>query len=84
MRRNPRFDRAWYNLGLLLHQTARSAEAIAALATAEQLAPRVPDYPYARATVLRQQGDRAGAAAAARRVLELDPRHPQARALLSP
>ncbi|MBM3854136.1 MAG: tetratricopeptide repeat protein [Verrucomicrobia bacterium] len=84
VRRNPRFDRAWYNLGLLLAQTARGAEAIAALETAEKIAPNVADYPYARATILWQRGDRPAAAAAARRALEIDPSHAQARALLQP
>ncbi len=83
-RRNPRFDRAWYNLGLLLAQTGRAEEAIQALETAEKFAPAVADYPYARATILWQRGDRAGAAAAARRTLELNPQHPQARNLLPP
>jgi tetratricopeptide (TPR) repeat protein len=84
VRRDPRFDRAWYNLGLLLAQTGRAPEAIAALETAEKAAPTVADYPYARATILWQKGDRAAAAAAARRTLEIDPAHAQARALLQP
>ena len=33
LRRNARYDRAWYNLGLLLAQTARAPEAVAALQT---------------------------------------------------
>lgn len=84
LRRNPRHDRASYNLGLLLAQTGRSEEAIVALQTAEAIAPNVADYPYARATILWQRGDRAGAVAAARRTLEIDPGHAQARALLQP
>jgi tetratricopeptide (TPR) repeat protein len=84
VRRNPRFDRAWYNLGLLLVQTNRGPEAIPALETAEKIAPMVADYPYARATILWQRGDRQGAAAAARRTLEIEPTHVQARALLQP
>ena len=82
VRRNPRHDRAWYNLGLLLAQTARAPEAIDALRHAEQLAPNIADYPYARATVQWQQGDRAGALAAAQRALEIDPSHAAARGLL--
>ncbi len=84
LRRDPRQHRAAYNLGLLLAQTNRPVDALAALENAERLAPNVPDYPYARATVLWQRGDRAGAQAAARRTLELNPGHPQARALLQP
>lgn len=84
IKRNPRFDRAHYNLGLLLNQTGRVPEALTMLETAERLAPHVPDYPYARATILWQRGDRTAAQAAARRTLEIDPTHQQARALLTP
>ncbi len=84
VRRNPRFDRAWYNLGLLLVQTNRAPEALEALATAEKIAPNVADYPYARATVLWPRGDRSGAQAAARRALEIDPNYGPARAMLQP
>ncbi len=79
--RNPRFDRAWYNLGLLLAQTGRLAEAATFLQGAESLAPQSAAYPYALATVLLRAGDPAGAAAAARRVLSIDPGHPGARAV---
>jgi predicted CXXCH cytochrome family protein len=82
LRRNARHDRAWYNLGLLLAQTNRAPEAIDALQRAEQIAPGVADYPYARATVLWQGGDRPAALAAARRTLEIDPTHGPARGLL--
>ncbi|MDD2765403.1 MAG: tetratricopeptide repeat protein [Opitutaceae bacterium] len=81
-RRDPRFDRAWYNLGLLLSQRGQPREAVAVLQQAETLAPDVADYPYARATVLWQLGDRAGAEAAARRALQLDPAYAPARRLL--
>ncbi len=73
--RDPRFDRAWYNLGLLLVQTARAAEGAQALRKAEQVAPRVADYPYALATVLLRDGDRAGALSAVQRALAIDPLH---------
>jgi predicted CXXCH cytochrome family protein len=82
IRRNARYDRAWYNLGLLMAQTGRAAEAIDALKHAESIAPNVPDYPYARATILWQRGERQAAIDAARRTLELDPTHVQARTLL--
>ena len=82
IRRNSAFDRAWYNLGLLLAQTGRSAEAVQALQTAERTAPGVADYPYARATILWQQGDRAGAKAAAELALRINPAHPGARQLV--
>ena len=81
IRRNAGFDRAWYNLGLLLAQTGRGAEALQALGTAERAAPGVADYPYARATILWQQGDRAGAKVAAELALRINPAHPGARQL---
>ncbi|MFA5058261.1 MAG: tetratricopeptide repeat protein, partial [Opitutaceae bacterium] len=81
-RRDPRFDRAWYNLGLLLSQTGRPREAVTRFEQAEILAPDVADYPYARATILWQLGDRAGAEAAARRTLQIDPGYASARRLL--
>jgi len=79
---DPALHRAWYNLGLLLAQAPRLPEAAAALAEAERLAPREPDYPYALATVWLRQGDRAAAAAAAERALALDPSHRGARDVL--
>ena len=82
LRRSPAFDRAWYNLGLLLAQTGRGAEALQALETAEKAAPEVADYPYARATVLWQQGDRTAAKSAAEKALRINPSHPGARQLV--
>lgn len=82
IRRDPRHDRAWYNLGLLLAQTGRATEGIAALRQAETLAPNTPDYPYARATLHFQIGDRAAAVDAARRTLALQPEHRGAREIL--
>jgi predicted CXXCH cytochrome family protein len=81
--RNPRFDRAWYNLGLLLAETNRLADAIDALRRAETIAPTAADYPYALATIFLRNGDRAGAEAAARRALVADPAHAGARQLLN-
>lgn len=83
IQRDARFDRAWYNLGLLLAQTNRLPASIDALRKAEALAPASPDYPYALATVLLRSGDRAGAQAAARRTLTLDPSRTDARQLLA-
>ncbi len=80
--RDPSLDRAWYNLGLLLAETGRPQEAAAMLEQAGKLAPSVADYPYALATVLWQLSDRTGAAAAARRALQIDPGYAPARQLL--
>ena len=82
VRRNPRHDRAWYNLGLARAANRPHREAIAASQHAEQIAPNVADYPYARATILWQRGDREAAQAAARRTLEIDPAHAEANALV--
>ncbi|HUR56243.1 MAG TPA: tetratricopeptide repeat protein, partial [Opitutaceae bacterium] len=82
VRRDPELDRGWYNLGLLLAQTGRANEAVTALQTAEKAAANVADYPYARATIFLQRGDRAAALTACRRALEIDPNHQPARQLL--
>ncbi len=82
VRRNPRLDRAWYNLGLLLAQTQRADAALEALKEAAAIAPAVADYPYAEATLLIQRGDRDGAITAARRALAANPQHAAARDFL--
>lgn len=82
VRRNPRHDRAWYNLGLLLAQTQRANDALTALKTAESIAPSSADYFYAEATLLWQRGDQAGARAAARRAVTIDPGHQAANEFL--
>ena len=80
--RDSKFDRAWYNLGLLLAQTERWADAAEALRRAEAIAPAIADYPYALATVLLRAGDQTGARAAAQRALTIAPGHEGARQLL--
>jgi tetratricopeptide (TPR) repeat protein len=82
VRRNRDQPRVWYNLGLLLSQTGRSDEALAALRTAESLAPGDADVPYAAATILARSGRPAEAADAARRALAAHPGHAPARSLL--
>jgi predicted CXXCH cytochrome family protein len=81
--RDPAFDRAWYNLGLLLAQTGRLPEAIAALQKAEAVNGASADYPYALATVYLRANDRAAAQAAARRALAINPNFAPARAVLN-
>ena len=49
---------------------------------AEASNPQNPEYPYARATIHLQQGDRQRAAQAATRALEIQPAFPAARQLL--
>jgi len=82
LQRNARYDRAWYNLGLLLAQKERLPEAAEALRQAEASAPRVADYPFALATVQLRQNDRAAAEGSARRALASDPNHRGARQFL--
>ena len=79
VRRDPGFDRAWYNLGLLLAKTQRAAEALAAIGHAQSIAPKVADYPYAAATIYWSMGRFDEARAQARRALEIDPNHSGAR-----
>ena len=79
VRSDPKFHRAWYNLGLLLAQVERLPEAMTALREAEAHGPTVADYPYALATVLIRSGDNAGAREAAQRALRIEPGHPGAR-----
>ena len=74
VRRDPQFARGWYNLGLLLAQTNRLADSIDSLQRAESLSPSEAGYPYALATVLLRTGDKASARAAAKRVLQIDPK----------
>ncbi len=81
--RDPSRDRAWYNLGLLLAADNLLPAALAALAEAEKLAPRIADYPYATATIHLRLGDSTAARAAAQRALAIDPAHIPSRRLLS-
>jgi predicted CXXCH cytochrome family protein len=80
--RDPKLDRAWYNLGLLFAQGERLPAALNALSKAESLKPTTADYPYALATVLLRSGDKAGARAAALRVLALEPNQSGAQQIL--
>jgi predicted CXXCH cytochrome family protein len=82
VRRDPNFDRAWYNLGLLLAQREQLPDAADALRQAERIRPAESDYPYALATVLTRLRDDAGARAATTRALGLNPRHEGAANLL--
>ncbi|QYM78546.1 hypothetical protein K0B96_14770 [Horticoccus luteus] len=82
VRRDPKFDRAWYNLGLLLAQTNRLPAASQALVTATELVPASAEYHYALATVLWQLHDREAARAEAETTLTLQPGHSAAAALL--
>jgi predicted CXXCH cytochrome family protein len=82
VRLRPGHARALYNLGLARHAQGKSAEAVAALQHAESADPADPRIPYARATILLVLGQAGEARRAAARALELQPRHPEAEALL--
>ncbi len=82
VQRDPTQSRYWYNLALAESRLADPQAAIAHLLKAEELEPDAADYPYARATILYQLGRREEARNALQRTLEIDPGHPQARALL--
>lgn len=82
VRRDASLDRAWYNLGLLEVQKGELESGLESLAKAEAVAPNVPDYPYAAATVHWQLGDREAARAAAQRALAVNPNYAPALQLL--
>lgn len=76
--REPRNGNAWNLLGVLLHQTARSAEAAAALQQATELLPGFADAHSNRAMVALDIGDLDVAGSAIERALQLAPAHPVA------
>lgn len=82
VRRDASLDRAWYNLGLLQVQKGEREQGLVSLGKAEEVAPNVPDYPYAAATVHWQMGDREAARAAAQRALAVNPNYAPALQLL--
>ena len=74
---------AWNLLGVLLHQTGRSAEATEALRQACEILPGFADAHSNRAMVALDSGDFALAEHALERALTLDPAHRSAHALLT-
>lgn len=79
---DPRFGRAWYNLGLSQASFDQLDEAIKSLQKAGGLMPDSPEPPYARATILLRQGRTAEARAAAELALHLAPGYAPARELI--
>jgi tetratricopeptide (TPR) repeat protein len=79
---DPRLAPAWYNLGLAYAAQKKLDAAVEALLRAESLDARSPQIPYARATVLLNLYRVDEARRAASRALEIQPNHPEARALL--
>ena len=79
---DPNYDRAWYNLGLLLAGQERLGEAVEAILKAEAVNDQNPEYPYARATVHFRSGERQKAVEAAQKALMINPTYQQAAQLL--
>jgi tetratricopeptide (TPR) repeat protein len=75
--------RYWYNLALAESRLGNHSAAEQAMLKAEQIAPEVADYPYARATIMLDAGEIERALEALRRTLEIDPSHPQALQILN-
>ena len=82
VRLNPRHASAWYNLGLAQNASEQSDAAIESLLRGESVEPDDARIPYARATILARLGQRQAALLAARRALEINPAHGEAKQLL--
>lgn len=82
LKRDPRFARAHYNLGLLLAGQGKDDEAVATLRQAEACDTVSPDAPYARATIHARRGERDAARQAATEALRRQPAHAPALQLM--
>jgi tetratricopeptide (TPR) repeat protein len=82
IRLDPRFSRAYYNLGLLLSGQGHDAAAIISLRNASDLGPGDPGPPYALATIYLRLGQTDAAETAAREALRRNPSYQPAAALL--
>lgn len=78
VRLDPSLARAWYNLGLARNGQKDIPGALDALQRGELANPRDPGIPYARATILAQQGRVQEAIAALDRALAIAPGHGEA------
>lgn len=79
---DPSMSRAWYNLGLARNSKGDTAGAIEALTRGEAANPRDAALPYARATILINQGKKEEALAAALQALSIQPDLAEARQLV--
>lgn len=70
--------RAWYNLALAKNGQGDVPGALEAFKRGELANPRDPGIPYARATILAQQGRKQEAMAALEKVLSIAPAHGEA------
>jgi len=82
IRLNPRYARAYYNLGLLLSGQGHVEAAIISLRNAAIFAPDDAEPSYALATIYLRLNQRAAAATAAREALQRNPAHREAASLL--
>ena len=78
VRLNPTLARAWYNLGLAKNGQGDIPGALEALQRGELADPRDPGIPYARATILAQQGRKQEAIHALDTALRIAPGHGEA------
>jgi tetratricopeptide (TPR) repeat protein len=78
VRLNPTLARAWYNLGLAKNGQGDIPGALEALQRGELADPRDPGIPYARATILAQQGRKQEAINALNAALRIAPGHGEA------
>jgi tetratricopeptide (TPR) repeat protein len=79
---DPRFSRAYYNLGLLLSGQGHDEAAIISLRNASDTGPGDPGPPYALATIYLRLGQTSAAETAAREALRRNPSYRPAAALL--
>ncbi len=82
IRLDPRFSRAYYNLGLLLSGQGHDEAAIISLRNASDLGPGDPGPPYALATIYLRLSQKAAAETAAREALRRNPTYQPAATLL--
>jgi tetratricopeptide (TPR) repeat protein len=81
VRLNPTLARAWYNLGLAKNGQGDIPGALEALQRGELADPRDSGIPYARATILAQQGRKQEAINALDTTLRIMPSHGEAQQL---
>lgn len=79
---DPSMHRAWYNLGLARNGKGDVPGALDALSRGEAANPHDPALPYARATILLNQGRKEEAMAAAQAALIAQPNFPEALQLM--
>lgn len=82
LKRDPRYPRAAYNLGLLQNQRGKIKEAIQTLRNATKAEPDSPEAPYALATILIQQNQSKEAVQLLQQILVQHPSYTPAQQLM--